>query len=172
MQTASVVGTAAGATAWVPVDSTKESIGISLGCTISSGASLTYKVQHTFDNPWDLVPVGITRSTTTASLTLPNHGLVAGDSLIVEGAGAPFDGSYAVASVTDANIVTYTVANSGLTTANPGAIAAKIRVFDHSSITGKTANSDGNYAFPIAACRINITTYASGRVTLTVRQGG
>lgn len=42
--------------------------------------------------------------------------------------------------------------------------------FDHASITGKTANSDGNYAFPIRAVRLNVTPFTSGSVTMTVVQ--
>lgn len=42
--------------------------------------------------------------------------------------------------------------------------------FDHPSVTGKTANQDGNYAFPIAAVRVNVTAYTSGNVTLTLIQ--
>lgn len=43
--------------------------------------------------------------------------------------------------------------------------------FDHSTVTGKTANQDGNYAFPIMAMRLNVTAYTSGNVTVTVLQG-
>lgn len=43
--------------------------------------------------------------------------------------------------------------------------------FDHETITGKTANDDGNYAFPITAIRLNVTAYTSGSVTLTIVQG-
>lgn len=43
--------------------------------------------------------------------------------------------------------------------------------FDHSTVSGKGANIDGNYAFPIAAIRLRIAS-ASGNdsFTLTVRQ--
>lgn len=42
--------------------------------------------------------------------------------------------------------------------------------FTHSTITGKTANTDGNYAFPVCAVRINISA-GTGTVTLTILQG-
>lgn len=42
--------------------------------------------------------------------------------------------------------------------------------FDHASIVGKTTNADGNYAFPIRACRLTVTAYTSGSVTMTVIQ--
>lgn len=170
MQAAYITQGAAGFSSWIPVDSFLNSPGVALGCSISSGGSLTYKVQHTFDNFTDYTPVGLTRSTTTATMVFPSHGLTTNDSIVVIGAGAPFDGTYAVASVTDANTITYTVANSGATAAQGRCV--RTRVFDHASITGKTANSDGNYAYPITACRINITAYTGGNVTLAVRQGG
>lgn len=42
--------------------------------------------------------------------------------------------------------------------------------FNHSAITGQTANKDGNYAFPVAAIRINVSA-GTGSVTLTLLQG-
>lgn len=43
--------------------------------------------------------------------------------------------------------------------------------FDHSTITGKTANADGNYAFPVKAIRLTSTAYTNGSGVLTVIQG-
>jgi len=43
--------------------------------------------------------------------------------------------------------------------------------FDHSSVTGKTANADGNYAFPVRAIRLTVTAYTSGSAVLTILQG-
>ena len=73
---------------------------IGIGCVVSAGGSLTYKVQHTFDDVFD-------------SSVTPTW-------------------------------------------------------FDHASITGKTANADGNYAYPIRAVRLTVTTYSSGNVTMTL----
>jgi len=42
--------------------------------------------------------------------------------------------------------------------------------FDHPDVTSKTANADGNYAFPILAMRLNVTAYTSGSVTMSVLQ--
>jgi len=44
--------------------------------------------------------------------------------------------------------------------------------FDHATITGKTASFDGNFAFPVTACRLNVTPYTSGTATLNVIQAG
>ncbi|MCI4437911.1 MAG: hypothetical protein JHC33_13980 [Ignisphaera sp.] len=42
--------------------------------------------------------------------------------------------------------------------------------FKHSTMTAKTTNFDGNYAFPIRAIRIN-NTAGTGSTTLTILQG-
>jgi hypothetical protein len=44
--------------------------------------------------------------------------------------------------------------------------------FDHPDVTGKTVNTDGNYAFPIRAVRLNVTAYTSGTAVLTLIQAG
>jgi hypothetical protein len=41
----------------------------------------------------------------------------------------------------------------------------------HSTLAAKTTNSDGNYAFPVTAIRLNVTAWTSGTVTLTALQG-
>ncbi len=95
------VGSATSSAA-IPVDYRAQNFQIGMGCVVSGGASLTYKVQHTFDDVFD-------------SSVTPTW-------------------------------------------------------FDHSNITGQTANKDGNYAFPIAAIRLTVTVFASGSVTLTIMQ--
>ena len=42
--------------------------------------------------------------------------------------------------------------------------------FKHSTLVTKSANADGNYAFPIRAIRIN-NTAGTGTTTLTILQG-
>lgn len=42
--------------------------------------------------------------------------------------------------------------------------------FSHSVLAAKTANADGNYAFPIRAIRINNNS-GTGTTTLTILQG-
>lgn len=49
---------------------------------------------------------------------------------------------------------------------------ATITAFDHPDVTGKTVNTDGNYAFPIRAIRLNVTAYTSGSAVLTLIQAG
>lgn len=90
------------ASAPIPLDWRQVPFNVSLACVVPSG-TLTFKVQHTFDNLLD--------PTVTPTW------------------------------------------------------------FDHSTITGKNASTDGNYAFPVTAVRLNVTSYTSGFVTLTVLQG-
>jgi hypothetical protein len=42
--------------------------------------------------------------------------------------------------------------------------------FKHSTMVSKTANTDGNYAFPVRAIRVN-NTAGTGSTTLTILQG-
>lgn len=97
------VGSAASSTA-LPLDTYRNPFNVGIGCVISAGANLTYKVQHTFDNIWD--------ATVTPTW------------------------------------------------------------FDSATITGKTASFDGNYAYPVTAVRLTVTSYTSGSVTMTVIQAG
>ncbi len=171
MRPIKITATAAGATAWVPIDYRQNTFGIGIGCTITSGASLTYKIQHTFDSPYNLVPFYATRSTTTATATITDHKLSVGDTINVINAGAPMDGRYLVASVVDANTITYTVANSGVTVSTTGAKVNLTRAFDNAVIVAQTGNKDANYAFPPRAIRLNVTSFSSGKVTATIIQG-
>jgi hypothetical protein len=145
--------------------------GVALGVVFSSNKNLTAAVQYTTDPLQPKAVVNLTRSTTTATLTKTNHGLSVADSVVVERAGAPFDGTYAVASVVDQNTITYTVANSGATSALD-ARAALLRVSEHSTLTGLTADADGNFQFPPTACRLNCSVHSAGYVDLNVVSGG
>lgn len=157
---------------WVPLDTALNPFNVSLGCVCSSNINATYSVEYSHDYPLLAVPCGLSRSTTTATLTLTNHGLTTSDSIIVEGTGSSnLDGTFQVASVPDQNTVTYTVSDTGITTSLSARVAV-MRVFTHSTIAGKTANSDGNIAFPVSAVRLRITSYTAGYVTMLVSQAG
>lgn len=173
MRPVSLAQSALGQTAWIIADRLQASFGIGLGCRISSGASLTYKVQHSFSNPYDnRRVVTIARSTTVATVTDVGHSLSVGDSIIVTGSGSSnLDGTYDIASIVDADSYTYTVANSGAAASAANTYLASLRVFDHPTLTGQTASADGNYQFPVFAVRLKVTTYASGNVTLQYHQG-
>ena len=44
--------------------------------------------------------------------------------------------------------------------------------FDHSSVSGKTASIDGNYAFPIFATRVVLLSGSGAQINFRVRQAG
>lgn len=44
--------------------------------------------------------------------------------------------------------------------------------FPNSGLNSQTANGCGNYAAPVRAVRLNVTSHTSGDVTLTILQGG
>lgn len=79
---------------------------VGFGVSLTAGASLTYKIQFTFDVLGD----GTNGTTTIANATW----------------------------------------------------------FDHPVVTGKTDNQANNFAYPVYAIRLNVTTYSSGTATLTV----
>jgi hypothetical protein len=160
---------ATGASPWHVVNSKQSPFDIGFGCNMSGGGSGTYLVEHGFTD-FKRLPCTISRTTTTATMTLMSHGLKAGDSLSVQNAGAPFDGVYPVASVVDANTVTYTVANSGAAASVAGSFVVPIRVFPYAT-GAATASSDGNYAFPINCMRVRTTIAGAGLLVLHINQG-
>jgi hypothetical protein len=160
---------AAGSSPWHRVDDRQNPF--SVGFAVDVQGTGTYTVEHGFANFNNVKNPGLTRTTTTATYKLPLHGLQVGDSLVVWGAGAPFDGTFPVASVTDANNVTYTVLNSGLAVGAPDAKSIPIRVYPHSSIVTSTTSKDGNYAFPVNCVRLTITSAGTGNYAFHVNQG-
>lgn len=174
---------ALGSTLWVPINQLQPAFGIGLGASVTSGAVLTYSVQHTFDDLSTTMRRGvtITRAATVATVVDIDHRLSVGDSLIITGTGtanldSPVDSSGRplgndVATVVDANSYTYTVANSGPTADQGNTYLLSARVYNHSTMTGQTGRVDGNYAFSIQACRLKVTAYTSGKVDLMILQG-
>lgn len=158
---------------WIPLNRYVSSFGVGFGVKLSDGATLTYSVQHTFDDIYERYgDFSLTRSGTTATVVKTNHGLSVGDWSYQTACGAPFDGAYAVASVVDADTYTFTVLNSGATSKNPGGWLQTARVFAHADIAGETASADGNYQFPPRACRLIVSAYTDGFADLTVISAG
>lgn len=91
----------------IPLDRYISPFNVGLGVAISVGGSLTYSVQHTFDDVFS-------------------------------------------------------------PTFNPATAAW----FTNATLVAKTASADGNYAFPVTAIRLNVTTYISGSVMLSIVQAG
>ncbi len=163
---------AAGFTQWIQLNRMAENFNVGLSAVLSSGASMTYSVQHTFDDIHYYVPCSISRTTTAATLTLAGHGLSVNDWVGVISSGSTnLDGGFNVASVVDANNITYTVANSGAAADTGSALVAIARVFNHLTLAAVTASGDGNYISPVEAVRLNITTYGSGFADLLILQG-
>ena len=172
MRPTSVTLSAAGISKWIPVNEVQIAFGIGLAVTLSTGASLTYSVQHTFDDPVaDFRQVSLSRSTTTATVIDNGHNLVTGDCVVVTGSGdTNLDGTYTI-TVVDANTYTYTVANTGATAGSMYTNVRTFRVFNHATLAAQTTRGDGNYAFTIQAIRLNVTSWTAGSATLTILQG-
>ena len=91
----------------IPLDTYQDPFNVGIGVALSAGASLTYTVEHTFDD-------------------------VQSESF------------------------------------NP----ATATWYPTTGRSGKTASSDGNYAYPVSAVRLNVTVYTGGSATMTVIQAG
>ena len=158
---------------WIPLNRYSSAFGVGFGVKLSDGATLTYTVQHTFDDLYEkFTNFTIARVTTTATVTQTNHGLSVGDWVQINNAGAPFDGEFSVASVVDVNNFTYTVPDSGATASGGNATLQRGRVFAHTEVAAETTSQDGNYEFPPVACRLNVSAYTDGFAELTVVSGG
>lgn len=174
MRPVKVTLSAVGSSAWIPVNEIANIFQVGLAVSLTSGASLTYNVQHTFDEtgPDGYRAVSVSRSGTTATVVDNDHRLSAADNVLIESSGSSnLDGSFAVATIVDANTYTYTVANTGATTDQGNTRAHNFRVYPHAILTAQTARLDGNYAFQVQAVRLNLSIYASGKADLTVLQG-
>jgi hypothetical protein len=176
---------ATGPSDWIMVNYLQRSFNIGYNCTVggATAPSMTYSLEGGYWSGNYDTEVHITRSTTTATLKFNaingpngsawvNHGLAVGDSLIINSAGAPLDGTYRVASVTDSRTVTYTVANSGVTVSTPGTFVTRIFVRTGlAGVTGVTGATAGSITTPINFLRSNIATFGSGALTLSFDQG-
>lgn len=123
-----------------------------------------------------------TNSTTTTTITLPNHGLITGDSVIISRAwwanGTNADteattrnGTFAATRV-DANSFTITgTTNDGTAFKYPLQVMIVKTMVHDSYSSPATANSDGNLAFSVQACRVRVTTGGAGWLTFNVSQG-
>lgn len=171
---------AAGTSKWAFLDNRRlgTEFNTSLAVLLSFGSTLTYDVETTYDKNtkrrWK--DCSISRTTTTATVTLVDHGLATGDSAIIFDSNytthAPesnFEGAQDV-TVVDADTFSYTVADTG----GAAAIARIItfRVFKHPTLNGDTASQAGVLEFPTEACRLNITAYTDGDAELTLFQQG
>jgi hypothetical protein len=72
--------------------------------------------------------------------------------------------------VTITGTATYTVQHTFENPNNPEN-TTPTRIFDHETLDDATVNDDGNYAFPVAAIRLDVTA-STGSVTLDIIQAG
>lgn len=66
--------------------------------------------------------------------------------------------------------LTYTVQHTFDDVYAPGFVSASATWYDHPNLTARVVGSDGNYAFPITAIRLVVSSYTSGDVTLIILQ--
>lgn len=164
---------------WVPIDYYESGFGIGLGFNVSSGATLTASVQHTFDDTVvEQRPAVATQSGTTITVVdygsnkaLGNHGLSVGDWVSLQGSQVGVDNFYPVASVVSATSYTLTSTITQTVTLGAGLKVSTANVYNHATLAGISTRQDGNYAFPPMAVRLIITSYTSGVASLSIRQG-
>jgi len=79
-----------------------------------------------------------------------------------------------VGTVVNSSAVFFQVEHSFDYTGSSAFISSNATWFPNSGITGKSCNTDGNYAFPVSAIRLNVSSAAgsSATVTLTLIQAG
>lgn len=68
--------------------------------------------------------------------------------------------------------LTYSVQHTFADVQAAGFSAATAVWYDNATLTAKTTSSDGNYAYPVTAVRLNVTAFTSGSATMTVIQAG
>jgi hypothetical protein len=166
---------AAGYSAWVPINRMQQSFVIGLAVNISTGATMTFSVQYSLDDPND--PMNLTqvftlsRSTTTLTVTKTAHGLIVGDSVKLWGnGGAPLDLTSNVVAITDLNNFTVTVADSGLSAGNRVGWLQTMRALAFADMAAKSASLTGRLELPVTAVRLNVSAYTSGTADLQVIQ--
>ena len=120
-----------------------------------------------------LIIATATRAGTVATVTQNAHGYSTGDSIYVGGSGVPFDTWLSTITVTGPNTYTYTVANSGATSATiyPENITAMEVIREWTSTSDRNISSTGTETNRVGL-KIQILNYVSntnGRVVLESR---
>lgn len=171
---------AAGVSPWLFMDNRRlHDFESSLAVTLSQAANLTYDVEMTYDQSALSrdQQISIARVTTTATITLVNHGLRVEDSVVIfdtnfttHNPEPNFEGTFQVATTPNDNTFTITVADTGAASA-----IGRLRsftVFKHPTLQGDTSGEGGIQNDPVTAVRLNITAYTTGSAKLTVLQEG
>ncbi len=172
---------AAGVSPWLLMDNRRHGteFNASLAVTLSQAADLTYDVELTYDrNDINRVnKVSITRVATVAIVTLADHGLQIGDSVVIFNTNYTthnpepnFEGTFQVITTPTDDTFTITVADTGGTAAIGQLLSFKM--FKHATLEGTIADETGVQNEPVSAIRLNVTAYTAGDATLTVLQQG
>jgi hypothetical protein len=178
--TVTVSAAAVQASAWIYLDYIPIPFNVGLDVSADSGATGTPAVQYTPDNINDFknaiqrAGLQVTRAGTVATVqTVAAHGLSVGDDLIaIQTGDANLDGEYTVASVPDANHLTYTVANTGAVKGSGNEHYAFNRVYTYGGMSAlANGRQDGNLQLPCRAVRLAITAAGGGTWRLSVTQG-
>ena len=173
---------AVGTSKWLQTDNRRHGteFNTSLAVTFDSAGfgQITYDVDLTYDrfDQSRYQKVTISRVTTTATVTLNDHGLSTGDNVEIFDTNytthdpeSNFEGSFDVV-VIDVNSFRYTVANTGATSAIGRAIT--FRVVKHPTLQGDAVAQAGIQNEPVSAVRLDVTALSAGKATLTVLQQG
>jgi hypothetical protein len=83
----------------------------------------------------------------------------------------PFNVGIGCAVSAGANL-TYTVEHTFDDVFAPGFDPATAVWYPTTGLSARTATTDGNYAFPVTACRLRVSAWVGGSVTMTVVQAG
>ena len=159
---------------WVRMNNATEDYSAGFRFTPSSGASGTYSIQNTLSNPEDFQRATFSRSTTTLTITLVDHGLSAGDGVNLRGSDWDQTGGYSlnVASAADADTITVTVADSGA--AAGSCEVAPLRIEDFTDFSAVSGVQQGSTSGGVQMIRAAVAggSYASGKGVLEVTQSG
>lgn len=102
-------------------------------------------------------PTSVTVSSATSSAWIP-----------VDWRSTPFNLSFAVI-ISGGGSLTYKVEHTLDDIMDP---TVTPNALTHEFITASTVSDDGNYAYPIRAIRLTVSSYTSGSATMTVIQPG
>lgn len=177
MRPALLAQTGTGQTSWSPIDYAEVAFGIGLGLAFSTDSNLTASVDYTFSDtgPEHRHNVSISQATTVATVTDwghngKGHQLLTGDSADIQASGIGIDGEYTV-TVTNNHTYTFTAGISQTTVSVPDCNAIDLRVYTHPTLQGLTARAAGNFAWPIRAVRLRVSSGTTGYAYLDIIQG-
>lgn len=171
----------------LPLDTHKSFKQSSILLTANSTGNLTCRVDGVFSDVGANIPVKLSRSGTTVTVTFPTaqpHGIGSTvDWILISNSGvASLDGLYAISTVTNDTVLTYTSGTSATTAVN--ALASPLRSKGSGSVIGSSALTASSavvptvtaanpfYTLPYSALILQCLGYTAGTAYLSVRQTG